>query len=180
MFSRLAPYQRVNNFPAAGEISRKDNMARNLGRLNAICPEEYDFVPKSWIVPAEYSTLLAHDSKEKKASNKRCYIVKPVNSAMGKGIFLIMSPAELYAHGNLAKGDSAIVQEYLTDPLLLDEFKFDLRVYVLITCCDPLRVHIYKDGLVRLSTQEYVEPTAANVKDLFMYADTFGPRYAAV
>ncbi len=33
-------------------------------------------------------------------------------------------------------------------PLLLDGFKLDLRVYVLVTSCNPLRIFIYKDGLV--------------------------------
>lgn len=34
-------------------------------------------------------------------------------------------------------------------PFLLDGFKLDLRVYVLVTACNPLRIFIYKDGLVR-------------------------------
>ena len=38
----------------------------------------------------------------------------------------------------------------LLQPFLLDGFKCDLRVYVLVTSCSPLRVFIYKDGLVSL------------------------------
>lgn len=35
-----------------------------------------------------------------------------------------------------------------TQPFLLDGFKCDLRVYVLVTSCNPLRIFVYKDGLV--------------------------------
>lgn len=36
--------------------------------------------------------------------------------------------------------------------MLIDNLKFDFRVYVLITCIQPLRVYLYKDGLVRFAT----------------------------
>ena len=38
------------------------------------------------------------------------------------------------------------------NPHLIDGFKFDLRIYALITCVNPLRVYVYKDGIVRLAT----------------------------
>lgn len=30
----------------------------------------------------------------------------------------------------------------------MDHYKFDLRVYVLVVSCDPLRLFLYNDGLV--------------------------------
>ena len=40
-------------------------------------------------------------------------------------------------------------------PHLLKGFKYDLRLYVLITCFEPLTIYLYKDGLVRFATQPY-------------------------
>ena len=37
----------------------------------------------------------------------------------------------------------------LMQPFLLDGFKIDLRVYVLVSSYNPLRIFVYKDGLVR-------------------------------
>lgn len=30
-----------------------------------------------------------------------------------------------------------------------------MRIYVLVTCFDPLRVYLFEEGLVRLATQQY-------------------------
>ena len=77
------------------------------------------------------------------------FIYKTTNSAQGKGIGLTSKSSSLSAT------DSMLVQEYLAKPFLIDNFKFDLRIYILVTSMDPLRVFMYKDGLVRLSTKEY-------------------------
>jgi tubulin polyglutamylase TTLL6/13 len=47
---------------------------------------------------------------------------------------------------DIKPGDHMVCQVYLTDPFLIDGFKFDMRIYVLITSCDPLRIYIF-DGL---------------------------------
>lgn len=56
-----------------------------------------------------------------------------------------------------------IVQEYVEKPFLIEGYKFDLRIYVLITSCDPLRIFLFNDGLVRMSTEKYQNPAESNI-----------------
>lgn len=59
--------------------------------------------------------------------------------------------------------DSCVVQRYLSRPFLLDGFKFDLRLYVFVASCDPLRIFLFPDGLVRLATEPYRDPDFSNI-----------------
>lgn len=48
-----------------------------------------------------------------------------------------------------------VVCEYVSKPLLIDGYKFDMRIYVAMTSINPLRLYIYEDGLARFATQKY-------------------------
>jgi len=56
-----------------------------------------------------------------------------------------------------------VVQEYVDRPFLIDGFKCDLRIYVLMSSCDPMKLFLFNDGLVRMSTEKYKEPSPQNL-----------------
>ena len=76
-------------------------------------------------------------------------IVKPDCMSQGKGIFLTRNVDDIPAN------EIYVVQEYMLEPYLIDELKFDLRLYVLVLSCDPLKIFLYQDGIVRFATKKY-------------------------
>ncbi len=74
------------------------------------------------------------------------WILKPPASSCGRGISLISKAAG----SALPKpGKNLIAQRYFKHPFLINDYKFDLRIYVLVTSFDPLKVYLFHNGLAR-------------------------------
>ena len=58
-------------------------------------------------------------------------------------------------------------------PHLIDQFKYDLRIYVIINGINPLRMYVYKDGLARFATEPYQKPNQENASNLFMHLTNY-------
>ena len=71
--------------------------------------------------------------------------------------------------------DQMVVQRYVDDPFLVDGFKFDLRIYVMVTGINEGDMHafIYDEGLARFCTEKYEKPTAANMKKAYMHLTNY-------
>ncbi|XP_044157376.1 tubulin polyglutamylase TTLL7 isoform X6 [Bufo gargarizans] len=165
--AELRNYQRINHFPGMGEICRKDCLSRNMTKMIKCQPHEYSFIPRTWIFPAEYTQYQNYVKELKKKKKQKTFIIKPANGAMGHGISLVRNGEKLQAQDHL------IVQEYLDKPFLLEGYKFDLRIYILVTSCDPLRIFLYNDGLVRMGTEKYHPPSESNLNQLYMHLTNY-------
>ncbi|KAM6303778.1 tubulin polyglutamylase TTLL13 [Podargus strigoides] len=156
-------FQKINHFPGMIEICRKDLLARNLNRMLRLFPKEYNIFPRTWCLPADYGDFQAY----RRTRKIRTFICKPESGCQGKGIFITRNPEDI------KHGEHMICQQYISKPFLIDGFKFDMRVYVLVTSCDPLRIFVYNEGLARFATMKYIDPSRKNLGDTCMHLTNY-------
>ncbi|KAF9796813.1 hypothetical protein SFRURICE_002990 [Spodoptera frugiperda] len=102
-----------------------------------------------------------------KSRKNKTFIIKPECGSQGRGIYLTKSLKDI------KPTDKLICQVYLSKPYLVDGYKFDIRVYTLITSCDPLRIFVYNEGLVRFATSRYADPNVNNTTNVFMHLTNY-------
>ena len=69
---------------------------------------------------------------------------------------------------SLTYSQPSVIQSYIRDPLCLDGYKFDLRLYVLVTSFKPLEAFIHTEGFARISTVKY-SLDQADLKNTFIH-----------
>lgn len=111
--------------------------------------QSFDFMPETYIIPEEFSDFSKAFHSNYEPSYNNLWIVKPSCSSQGKGIFMIDDLSEVPLN------ESLVVSRYIPNPLLINGLKFDIRLYVLVTSVEPLRIYIYNEGLVRFASETY-------------------------
>lgn len=116
----------------------------------------FDFMPDSLVLPKQWDELRIAMERD----SFQWWILKPCSSSQGKGIIITNKFSDL-AH---KKGMNLVASHYVSNPLLIDGLKFDLRIYVAVTSINPLRIYMYDEGLTRFATTKY-EPPDDNVNN---------------
>lgn len=171
----LAPVQTVSRLDAFLPMCRKAPLARCLNLWMAELPDDFSFLPETWVLPEDAADLESAMSRD-----KATYIAKPSAGTQGKGIVLAKKWSDLSEVVNKSRGagDSSlaseyVVQKYIAQPLLLDGLKFDARIYAVVTSIVPMRAYLFKEGLARFCTVPYQEPKEGNLQDARMHLTNF-------
>jgi hypothetical protein len=162
----LPPFRKINLFPHSYECTRKDALARNINLLIQIHGvRHFSFMPECYVWPQERDLLEKAMTRPTSATNSRYFnhnssnsfpypwIIKPASSCQGKGIHIVTDYREI--EGRISEDELHIVERYIQNPLLLNQKKFDLRIYVLVTSFNPLKIYVHREGLVRRASEIY-------------------------
>jgi len=150
LYKDLNEYQRVNHFPGSSEITRKDRLCENIvQRQQKYGKALFNVIPDTYVLPDEFPDFFEHFQELKKASKPNMWIIKPNSLSRGRGIRLISDPSDVPIE------ESCVISRYVDNPLLINEHKFDIRLYVVLTSIDPLLIYIYNEGLTRFCSEKY-------------------------
>lgn len=161
------PFQKTNHFPASWHLGRKDLLWRNVYKMKRQWGREYDIMPHGFVLPDDAKAWEA----ARQQSPSALWIVKPRNAACGRGIRLFTSSIPAATEKKVTQ-KASVVQQYVDRPLLINGFKFDLRLYVVVTSYDPLKIYLNEEGLVRLATQKY-ERSASSLDQRTMHLTNY-------
>ena len=142
-FKNLKPWQVINRIPNINILCRKASFAFLIQQISKYFPKEYEFVPKSYILPYHSNDFTRALSKRKER-----YIVKPDSGSFGYGITIVRPEDDFSPTDELA-----VAQRFIPS-FLWDETKFDLRIYVLVASVNPFEVFLYRDGVARFASEK--------------------------
>ena len=140
--NELSPYQRVNHFMGNHYLTKKDHLRRSHDRH--VMKGGIEIYPETFMLPRESMKFMqAFEDKQS------LWIMKPVGLSRGRGVKVVSEIGQvLYCR-------PVVVQRYISNPVLLNGYKFDLRLYVLVICYSPLTAFLYKEGFARLASVKY-------------------------
>ena len=144
----LNQYQKFNHFPMTWQLSRKDNLYNNFFNMKTKFPEDYTYMPETYVLPRDHDFFVNEKLKDFSLDDKtKLWLLKPVASSRGRGIRLLTDLE------NIPK--KMIVSHYIYNPHLINGRKYDLRLYLLVTGYTPLKIYLFDNGLARFCSEEY-------------------------
>ncbi len=165
-FGKLSDGQALNHIPCEKAMTDKAHLTRHLHQYAqnhpASRPRMVDFYPETYCLHRTLDCQFFFENLSK--TEKDIWILKPANLSMGRGIKVFgdhnqLKLLSLHPQLHRRTGDGRfrqVVQQYIQNPLLLEDRKSEIRIYWLLGCVDPLQVFVFPEGTVRLTAEPFV------------------------
>ena len=139
-------FQKIFSYTNFKIISHKDLTYKNYFKMRKKFPEDFDYMPETFAYPEEKDIILKRFS-DYVVDEKDLWLVKPKTGSLGDGIYIFQNLT--------STPDVYLLSRYISNPHLINHLKYDFRIYVFITGLAPLKLYLYREGMVRFATEEY-------------------------
>lgn len=161
---QINKYKKYNYFFGYEELE-KDKLYNGYIEMKKQFDSDFNFMPETFIYPNDKSEIIKRFEKYKLEYNN-LWLIKPSNEFGGHGISILSSLKEI-------KYKRYLITKYLTNLHLINNKKYDLRLYILVTGLKPLRIYFSQQGLVRIASHNF-SLNENSIKDKYIHLTNSG------
>ena len=141
---------RINN------STTNTNIIKNLNNSNSLKNGEGAIFDNYKEKITEILSFLEKNLPQYKLNGFRnIWIMKPSNLSRGRGVTCVDSLLPIEQSLSATNDSGLIVQKYIENPLIIQNRKFDIRQWVLVTSLNPLIIWMWKEPYIRFGAEDY-------------------------
>ena len=169
---KLNKYQLINYFPDSN--IDKDELYMFYLRLKDKFPDEYNYMPETLLNPKDNKRIKKLFENYELDVNNLWIYQQAINEVGGRAKFL----RDYYQIDNsYTRSSNFLLKKYISNPLLINKKKFNLKAYVLLTGVNPLRIYLYEEGLLLFNDKEYnLKSSQLKKADIHFLNDNWGEK----
>ena len=152
-YKKIPRFQKIYSFINFSILSHKDLTYKYYLEMKSKFPNDYNYIAETYSYPEEKNKI-EYILKDYKVTPDNLWLIKPKSGSLGHGIRIFLTLNDI--------PEQFLLTRYINPPHLINNKKYDFRVYILVTGLAPFRLYIYREGLVRFASEDY----STNIKDL--------------
>ena len=143
----------------------KDSLYLNYMEIKKEFNEDYNFMPETYYYPKD-KDIIEQKFKNYTLDLNDLWFVKPTDRWGGVGIKILNSLDEI-------KKKEYLINKYISNLDLINNKKYDFRLYVIVTGLKPLRIYLNKEGLIRIASRNFTL-NIEKLKDKYVHLTNTG------
>ena len=152
LIKRNSTFMKLNNFKKfyrfyGYQVLMKDTLYMSYLEMKNEFGDDYNYMPETYHYPKDRNAII-DKFRDYHLNLDDLWLVKPTHMMGGIGIKILKSLRTI-------RKKEFLITKYITNLDLINEKKYDLRLYILVTGLKPLRIYFNQDGLVRIAAKKF-------------------------
>ena len=141
----VSDYQKINRYLNYEEYTTKSGLYSNYKEMKNKFPFDYNYMAETDLYPEDKEEIILKFQNYTIENNlDNLWLLKPKGGAFGRGISILKNFGDI--------NEKYVISKFYNNPHLIRGSKYDIRFHGLITGVKPMKLYLYKEGFVRISS----------------------------